>query len=119
MFAIKPRDPAIPGDPHEPVRGKQQPGLGEADPERVVMQRQQQIKQRIAGLCKGERQRRVARISVGLAQIGACSRRWRLPARSCSTQRLVEVADQVVGGFEADRQAHDIRAGAGGEALLV
>ena len=36
-----------------------------------------------------------------------------------SCQRLVEVADQIVGGFEPDRQAHDIGAGAGGEALLV
>ena len=70
VFAIKPRDPAIPGDPHEPVGGEQQPGFGEADPERVVMQRQQQIKQRIAGLGKGERQRRVARIAVGRVRIG-------------------------------------------------
>jgi hypothetical protein len=36
-----------------------------------------------------------------------------------SRQRLVEVADQIVGGFEADRQADHVVAGAGGNPLLV
>src|SRR5690242_10000769 len=39
--------------------------------------------------------------------------------RSGAGERFVEVTDQVVGAFEADRQAHDVGAGTGGEALLV
>ncbi len=40
-----------------------------------------------------------------------------LPVGCC--KRLVEIADQVVGGFETDRQANDVGAGAGRQALLV
>lgn len=39
--------------------------------------------------------------------------------RGLSRQRLVEVADQVLGAFEADREADHVRAGAGGLALFV
>jgi hypothetical protein len=37
----------------------------------------------------------------------------------CRAERLVEVADQVFGVFEADREAHHVGAGAGGRALFV
>ena len=36
-----------------------------------------------------------------------------------SNQRLIQIPDQIVGRLEADRQAHDIVAGAGRDALLV
>ena len=38
---------------------------------------------------------------------------------SCARQCFVQIADQVVGALQADREAHDVGAGAGGFALLV
>ena len=40
-----------------------------------------------------------------------------LPVGGC--KRLVEIADQIVGGFETDRQTYDVGSGAGCLALLV
>ena len=46
-----------------------------------------------------------------------CSdRRFRLPLPS---QRLIQIADQIVGRLEADRQAHDVIASPRRDALLV
>ena len=40
-----------------------------------------------------------------------------LPVGCC--KRRVEIGDQIVGGFEADREANDVGAGASGLTLLV
>jgi hypothetical protein len=47
----------------------------------------------------------------------ACPRPELLPVGY--SQSLVKIADQVVGGFEADRQPDHIGSGAGGEPLFV
>jgi len=44
--------------------------------------------------------------------------RGKLERRSAS-QRLIQIADDVVGGFQPDRNAHDFRPRAGGLALIV
>ena len=61
---VKSRDPAIAGDAHQAIGGEQQPGLGQADAEIGVIQRQQQIEQRVPGLRQGESERGVPGIAV-------------------------------------------------------
>src|SRR5262249_48346542 len=41
------------------------------------------------------------------------------PLAVCGCERLVEIADQIVGGLETDRQTYDVGSGAGRLALLV
>jgi hypothetical protein len=64
-LGVKPRDPAVTGDAHQPIGGEQQPGFGERHAERRMVERQQQIEQRVAGLGEGQGQRGVARVAVG------------------------------------------------------
>src|SRR5271169_6479515 len=87
---------------------------------------------RPSGFGPTERGRRRRRYGLGWSSISSGSIAaikwfgWRssgcrhpetLPVGCC--KRLVEIADQVLGGFEADREANDVGGGAGRQALLV
>ena len=75
---VKSCDPAIAGDAHQAIGGKQQPGLGQADAEIGVIERQQQIEQRVPGLCQGESKRGISGIAVRASRL---PRRANLPPR--------------------------------------
>src|SRR5271169_657287 len=76
-------------------------------------------------LADGERSRQTIGAAIRTAPllvrggVGSGNVLRHCPLLSGRRQRLVEVADQVFGGFEADREAGDIRAGADRQRLLV
>ena len=67
MGLVASRHPAVADNANQPVGGEENPGLGECDPEGRGVQRQQQVQHGIRRQREAERQRRIARPTVGLA----------------------------------------------------
>jgi hypothetical protein len=63
-------DPAIAGDPHQPVGREQQAGFRQGHAEHRGVQRQQQVKDGVARQCQAKGHRGVARCAVGQDQRG-------------------------------------------------